>query len=132
MSCLKTRSEIERIGYKVIGAALDVHTELVPGLLESAYERCLAYEFDQLGLAYERQKPLPIRYKGVSLDCGYRLDFLVEDAVVIELKTVARVQDIHVAQALSYLKLGDWRLGYILNFKVTRMKKGINRIVNNL
>jgi GxxExxY protein len=132
MNGVKTRREIERIGYDVIGAALDVHSALGPGLLESAYERCLAYDFGERGLSFQRQKSLPIRYKGVSLDCGYRLDFAVEDAVVVELKTVKTVQDIHTAQVLSYLKLGDWRLGLILNFNVTRMKYGIHRIVNNL
>ncbi len=121
-----------RIGEMVLGYALKVHKVLGPGLLESAYEACLAHELDRSALAYKRQLALPVFYDGVRIDLGYRLDLLVEDRVVVEVKAVDELIDIHQAQLLSYLKLGDYRLGYLLNFNVSKMKDGIRRLVNRL
>jgi len=109
-----------------------VHKVLGPGLLESAYEACLAYEIGNTGLAYKRQVALPVIYNEVKIDVGYRLDLLVEERVVVEVKAIDQLAKIHQAQLLSYLKLGGWRLGYLLNFNVTRMKDGIWRLVNGL
>ena len=120
------------IGETVLGCALKVHKALGPGLLESAYEICLAHEFDRTSLAYRRQILLPIVYGGVKVNAGYRLDLLVEDRVVIEVKAVETLVDIHQAQLLSYLKLGGYRLGYLLNFNVRKLKDGICRLVNGL
>lgn len=117
---------------KIIGAAIEVHKHLGPGLLESAYEECLCHEFQLRKIIHERQKPLPIIYKGVKLDCGYRLDVLVEGIIILELKSCEKVEDIHRAQLLTYLKLSNLRLGLILNFNEPVLKDGIIRIVNNL
>ncbi len=116
---------------KIIGAAIEVHRTVGPGLLESAYEECLAHEMRLHGLNYERQVPLPVAYKGMKLDCGYRLDFLVEKAVVLELKTVDALLPIHEAQLLTYLKLGGWTVGLLVNFNVPVLKNGIKRVVLN-
>ena len=120
------------VGQEILGCALRVHRVLGPGLLESAYEACLAHEFGKSGLAYLRQIPMPVRYDGVELELGYRLDLLVEDLVVVEVKAVERVTDIHRAQLISYLKLGNYKLGYLLNFNVKILKDGIGRLVNGL
>ena len=117
---------------KIIGAAIEVHRALGPGLLESAYETCLCHEFDLIGLPYEKQKVLPLNYKEKFLDCGYRLDLIVADSVVLELKSVNKIEPIHDAQLLTYLKLSDYKLGMLLNFNVTLMRDGIKRIVHNL
>ena len=109
----------------VIGCAIEVHAALGPGLLESAYERCVSHEFSIRGLAVERQLPLPVNYKGLQLDCGYRVDFLVERRLVIELKTVDRVLPIHQAQILTYMKLLRAPQGLLMNFNVARMVDGI-------
>ncbi len=114
---------------KIIGAAIEVHRILGPGLLESAYEECLQYEFRQRQIHFFRQHPLPVVYKGTKLDCGYRLDFLVENIVVVELKAVESILPIHEAQLLSYLKLGGWHMGLLINFYVPVLKQGIKRIV---
>lgn len=116
---------------KIIGAAIEVHRTIGPGLLESAYEECLAHELHLQGLKYERQSPLPVAYKGVSLDCGYRLDFLVENTIVIELKAIDALHPIHEAQLLTYLKLGSWPIGLLINFNVQLLKNGIRRVVLN-
>jgi GxxExxY protein len=115
----------------IIGAAMDVHTALGPGLLESAYEACLEFELTQRGLAVERQKTLPITYRGLKLDAGYRLDLLVEEEVIVEVKAVDTLAPIHGAQLLSYLRLSGCRLGLLLNFHVERLKDGIQRVVND-
>lgn len=120
------------VGERILGCALAVHRVLGPGLLESAYEACLAYEFTKTGLAFRRQVPMPIRYDGVELEVGYRLDLLVEERVVIEVKAVDRLNDVHRAQLISYMKLGGYRLGYLLNFNVKVLKDGISRMVNGL
>ena len=117
---------------KIIGCAIEVHKGIGPGLLESAYEECLCFELSQNGLLFERQVPLPVIYKGVNLDCGYRLDLIVEGAIILEIKTVDKIIPIHEAQLLSYLRMLDKRIGLILNFHSTILKNGIKRIVNNL
>ena len=125
-------SKENEISNEVIGAAIEVHRNLGPGLLESAYEECFCYEFDRRGIKYERQKPLPIAYKETKLDCGYRLDLVVNDLVILELKAVDQIQPIHSAQVLTYLKLSKMKLGILINFNVTVLKSGIKRIVNEL
>jgi GxxExxY protein len=122
---------VNEITQKIIGAAIEVHRRLGPGLLESAYEACLAYELLQHGLTFERQKPLPVVYKSVRVDCGYRIDFVVEGKIVIELKAVDAILPIHIAQLLSYLRLSEMKLGLLLNFNVRTLKEGIKRVVNN-
>jgi GxxExxY protein len=117
---------------KIIGAAIEVHKVLGPGLLESAYELCLAHELSIANISFERQVPLPVIYKSLPVDCGYRLDFLVEKTVVLELKAVEVLQPIHHAQMLTYLKLGGWPIGLLINFNVSVLKKGIKRLVHNL
>lgn len=114
---------------QIIGAAIEVHRALGPGLLESAYQACLARELSLRGIAFEREKPLPVEYKGLELDCGYRLDFLVEDRVVLELKAVDRLLPVHEAQLLTYLKLTGCRVGLLINFNVAVLKEGIVRRV---
>ncbi|WP_343636134.1 GxxExxY protein [Fluviicola sp.] len=116
----------------IIGVAIEVHTQLGPGLLESVYETCLYYELKQLGLKVERQVELPVKYKNLCLDSGLRLDLIVQDKVIIELKAVRELCDIHVAQTLTYLKLTDLRLGLLINFNEVRLKNGLRRIVNNM
>ena len=117
---------------EIIVSAIAVHRALGPGLLESAYEACLAYELTERGLAIERQKGLPVIYRGVNVDCGYRIDLLVEGLVVVELKAVDKLGPIHEAQLLSYLKLSGCQVGLLLNFNVKMLKQGIRRMVNNL
>ena len=125
------KERLNQLTETIIGAAIEVHRALGPGLLESAYEACLAFELTQRGLKVEQQKPLPIIYREVNLDCGYRPDLLVEDAVIVEIKAVARLAPIHQAQLLSYLKLSGCKVGLLLNFNVEIMKSGIRRVVNN-
>jgi GxxExxY protein len=120
------------IGQRVLGCALRVHKALGPGLLESAYETCLAHELGKANMSFARQLVLPVTYDGLVIDAGYRLDLLVEQKVVIEVKAVEKLVDVHRAQLLSYLKLGGFRLGYLLNFNVSLMKDGIIRIANGL
>ena len=118
------------IGEKVLGCALAVHRALGPGLLENAYEACLSYELSKCGLEHQRRLALPIFYDGVRIDLGYRLDLLVASRVVIEVKAIDKITDIHRAQLLSYLKLGGYRVGYVLNFNVKMLKDGICRLIN--
>jgi GxxExxY protein len=125
------RDKLDQITGRIIGAAIEVHKTLGPGLLESAYEACLAYELRQLGYKVEQQKPLPIIYKDVKLDCGYRLDMVVEDLVIIEIKAIEQLAPIHDAQVISYLRLADKRVGLLINFHVSLLKNGVKRIVNN-
>lgn len=124
-------TDINTITDKVIGAAMTVHRALGPGLLESAYEACLVYELTELGLDVAQQKALPLQYKKVQLDCGYRLDLLVEKQVIVELKTVAALAPIHEAQLLSYLKLSGCKVGLLMNFNSQLLKDGVKRIVND-
>ena len=123
---------INKVSKEVVASAIEVHRNLGPGLLESAYEACLAFELRERGLAVEHQKPLPVVYRDVTVEVGYRLDLLVEDAVVVELKSVERLEPIHQAQLLSYLKLSGYKLGLLINFNVRLLKHGIKRIANKL
>ena len=120
------------IGTAIIGPAIKVHSVVGPGLFESAYEACLVYEMEKLRLGVRKQIAIPIRYEDLSIDNGYRVDLLVEDRVVIELKAVESVLPVHRAQLMSYLRLGGFRLGYLLNFHVPHMRDGIVRLVNGL
>jgi GxxExxY protein len=120
------------ISSKIIGAAIEVHKQLGPGLLESTYETCLAYELKQMGLDVKQQQALPVVYKEVKLDAGYRIDLLIENKVIIEIKSVEALADIHTAQLLTYLKLKDLKLGLLINFNSVRVVDGLKRIVNNL
>ena len=124
------KNKANDLSNEIIGAAIEVHRELGPGLLESAYEECLCYELGLRGIASERQVPLPLEYKGLKLDCGYRMDLLVNDLVIIELKSVTKIDPVHEAQLLTYLRCkGSW-LGMIINFNVPLLKNGIKRIVS--
>lgn len=116
----------------IIGAAIDVHRAIGPGLLESVYEECLAYELISRQIAFERQKALPVQYKSVHLECGFRLDLLVGGLVVVEIKAVEHLAPIHEAQVITYLKLTGCKLGLLLNFNVIRLRQGIKRIALNL
>ena len=119
----------EELTGQIRGAAIDVHRELGPGLLESAYEACLCYELKSRGIPFQRQLELPVRYKGLLLDCGYRIDILADDKVILELKAVESLAPIHEAQLMTYLKLSGKRLGLLMNFNVVLMKDGIKRFV---
>src|SRR5579859_3206758 len=121
--------EHPHLACSLIGAAIDVHRALGPGLLESSYQACLAYELAQRGVPFQRERGLHVRYKGVDVECGYRLDFLIGEEVVVEVKSVEALAPIHTAQILTYLKLGGWKLGYLLNFNVPLMKHGIKRVI---
>jgi len=121
---------LDQISRSIIGAAIEVHRRLGPGLLESAYQACLAYELKQRELRIEEQKPLPVLYKDVKLDCGYRLDILVEDEIIVEIKAVETLLPIHDAQLVSYLRLSHKRVGLVINFHVPVLTKGLKRIVN--
>ena len=118
------------ISSKIIGAAIEVHKQLGPGLLESTYETCLTYELKQMGLDVKQQQALPVVYKEVKLDAGYRIDLLVENKVIVEIKSVDALADIHTAQLLTYLKLKDLKLGLLINFNSVRVVDGLKRILN--
>jgi len=120
----------EALTHRIIGAAIEVHRALGPGLLESAYEACLAAEFDHLGIKYVRQMPLPLSHRGSQLDCAYRIDFLVEDRVVLELKSVKQFDAIDQAQLISYLRLSNKQIGLLINFNVVKLIDGVKRIVH--
>ena len=122
--------EVNKITGKILECAYKVHTELGPGLLESAYEECLAYELAKSGLKIEKQKPLPLIYEEVKLEIGYRIDILVENQVVIEIKSVEKLNDVHTAQTLTYLKLSECKVGLLINFNVKSLKQGIKRLIN--
>ena len=122
-----TENEISNL---IIGCAIDVHRTFGPGFLESAYRECLYFDLVNEGLLVVKEKPISIVYKAIRLDHGYRMDLLVEDKVVIELKTVEAINDVHIAQLLTYLKLGDYKLGLIINFRSKLLKDGIKRIIN--
>ena len=124
-----TENELSRI---VFDCALKVHQSLGPGLLESAYEECLFYELKKIGLSVEKQKALPLIYEEVKLDVGYRLDIIVENKLIIEIKSVEALNDVHFAQLLTYLKLTNCKLGLLINFNVSLIKNGVKRVVNNL
>ena len=119
--------DLNSITERIIAAAIEVHRALGPGLLESAYEECLCREMMIRSIPFERQKPLPLEYKGIELDCGYRIDLLVAEAVVVEIKAVSSLEPVHEAQLLTYMKLGGWKLGLLINFNVSLLKQGIRR-----
>jgi len=127
---MRENDRLDEISRRIIGAAIEVHRHLGPGLLESAYQSCLAFELKQLGLKVEEQKPLPVVYKQVKLDCGYRLDMVVEDEIIVEIKAIEKLLPIHDAQLLSYLRLTKKRVGLLMNFHVPVLKNGLKRIVN--
>jgi GxxExxY protein len=122
---------LKKLTEEIIGAAIEVHKALGPGLLESSYEQCLSHELKLRGVPFQRQVSLPVEYKGVTLHSGYRLDMLVDKKVVVELKAVERFERIHEAQVLTYLKLGGWTVGLLINFNVPILKTGIKRVVLN-
>lgn len=120
------------IGTIIVDSAIEVHIHIGPGLLESAYQKCIAHELESRGLNVSEEVDLPLQYKGIRLNCGYRLDLLVNQKVIVEIKTVKSLLDIHKAQLLTYLKLNNCKLGYLLNFNTSRMRYGIKRMVNKL
>jgi GxxExxY protein len=122
--------DINQLSSKVIGAAIEVHKALGPGLLESTYQKCLSHELRLHGISCEDEKPLPLVYKGEKLECGYRLDIVVENTIILELKSCEKLEPIHKAQLLTYLKLSGLKLGLLLNFNVPLMRDGIVRVVN--
>ena len=122
-----TEMRLNRVSGQIIGAAIEVHKVLGPGLLESAYEECLCRELALQSIPFERQRSLPVEYKGVRLDCGYRLDLVVAESVVVEIKAVESILPIHEAQLLTYMKLCGWKLGLLINFNVPVLKDGIRR-----
>jgi GxxExxY protein len=125
------KKRINDVTEQIIGSAIDVHRALGPGLLESAYEACLAFELVSRGLKIEQQRALPVIYRDVKLDCGYRLDLVVEGVVVVELKAIEQILPVHKAQLLSYLKLSGFKTGLLINFHVKMLKDGVVRLVNN-
>lgn len=128
----KQKMTENELSNRIIGAAIKIHTGLGPGLLESAYKECLLHELKSEGLAVVKEKPMPLVYKDVKLDCGYRIDILVENKVVVELKSVDALNDIHMAQILTYLRLGNFKLGLLINFNVALLKNGIRRVANGI
>jgi GxxExxY protein len=121
--------EFDELSNRVLGCALEVHRQLGPGLLESTYEQCLAYELIQAGIPFKIQQPMPVSYKQIKLDRGYRLDLFVDDRLIVELKSVEQLLNIHKAQVLTYMKLANVRIGLLINFNVQMLKKGIKRFV---
>lgn len=118
------------IAHKIIGIAIEVHNALGPGLLESAYKECMYYKIDKSGLFVEKEKPMPLFFEEVRLECGYRIDLLVENKLVIEIKSVDALNNVHLAQTLTYLKLGNYKLGLLINFNVVKLKDGVKRVIN--
>jgi GxxExxY protein len=121
--------KFEQISNQIIGCAIEVHRALGPGLLESAYEQCLAHELARNDIEFQRQAPMPVTYKGLKLDCGYRLDLIVADSVIVELKSVEKLLPVHEAQILTYLKLSGMHLGLLINFNESLLKNGIKRFI---
>ncbi|WP_088254944.1 GxxExxY protein [Fimbriiglobus ruber] len=126
-----TKDELNRLSEAVIGAAIAVHRELGPGLLESAYEACLEFELLSRGMTVERQKALPVVYRGMKVDCGFRIDLLVNDALLVEVKAIERFERVHEAQVQTYLRLMGLNLGLLMNFNVTRLVDGVKRVVRD-
>ena len=123
--------ELNDLSYKIIGIAMEVHSTLGPGLLENAYKECMHYKIGKSGLLVQKEKPIPLVFEEVKLECGYRIDLLVENIIVIEVKAVEALNDIHLAQTLTYLKLGNFKLGLLINFNVAHLKDGIKRVINS-
>ena len=128
----KTKKKMteNEVAHKVIGLAMEVHTALGAGLLESAYKECLYYKIGKTGLKVEKEKPMPLIFEEVKLECGYRIDLLIENKLVIEIKSVEALNDVHLAQTLTYMKLGNYKLGLLINFNVALLKNGIRRVIN--
>jgi len=126
----KTAMNENELSNRLIGIAIEVHKALGPGLLESAYKECLFYEISKAGLYVEKEKPMPLVYQEVKLECGYRLDLLIENKLVVEIKSVEALNEVHFAQTLTYMKLGGYKLGLLINFNVVRLKEGIKRVIN--
>jgi GxxExxY protein len=122
--------DFEDLTGKIIECAMDVHTALGPGLLESAYKECLYYKLVKAGIYVEKEKPLPLIFEEVNLDCGYKIDLLVENKIVVELKSIKKIESVHLAQILTYMRLGKYKVGLIINFNVSALKDGIRRVVN--
>ena len=122
---------INDITYEILKCAYKVHTNLGPGLLESAYEKCLFYELQKNGFKVEKQKPMPLKYEEITMDVGYRVDIMVNNSVVLELKSVEELNDVHIAQVLTYLKLSNCEIGLLINFNVKSLKHGIKRLINS-
>ena len=122
--------DLNKLTHKVIGLAIEVHSKLGPGLLENVYKECLFYKLQKESLFTEKERPLPVIFEDVQLDCGYRIDLLVEKEIVLELKSVKKIEDIHIAQILTYLKLGKYKVGLLINFNVASLKYGIKRLIN--
>jgi GxxExxY protein len=118
------------IANKAIGLAIEVHSTLGPGLLESAYQECLFYKINKSGFRVEKEKPMPLIFEDVKLECGYRIDLLIENKLVLEVKSVEALNDVHLAQTLTYMKLGNYKLGLLINFNVALLKNGIKRVIN--
>ncbi len=125
------RQRVNGLTERIIGGAIEVHQSIGPGLLESAYEECLCYELAQNGIKFQRQVPLPVFYKQVNLDCGYKMDVVVVNLIILEIKAVERILPVHEAQLLSYLRLYEKSVGLLMNFHVPRLRDGLKRIVNN-
>ncbi len=121
---------LNELSYRVIGLAIEVHDTFGPGLLEKAYQECLFYKINKAGFYVEKEKPMPLVYEEVYLDCGYRIDLLVENKLVIEVKSVEALNDIHLAQTLTYQKLGNFKLGLLINFNVLKLTDGVKRVIN--
>lgn len=121
--------EFDELSKKVIGCAIEVHRVLGPGLLESTYEQCMAYELQQAGISFKIQHPLPVEYKGTRLECGYRVDMLIHDKLILELKSVEDIKAIHEAQLLTYMKLSRVKIGLLINFNVRLLKSGVKRFI---
>lgn len=119
----------QSVDYQILGCALEVHKALGTGLLESAYKECLFYKLQKSGLFVEKEKPMPLVFEEVKLECGYRIDLLVSNSIVLELKSVEALNDVHLAQILTYMRLGHFKLGLLINFNVTRLKEGIKRVI---
>jgi GxxExxY protein len=126
----RSYTEYDNLTSQILKCAFEVHTALGPGLLESAYKECLSYKLAKSGLYIEKEKAIPIVFEDIKLECGYRLDILVENQIVIELKSIEALNDVHLAQVLTYLKLGNYKIGYLMNYNVSSLKNGIKRIVN--
>jgi GxxExxY protein len=124
--------KINELSQKVIGMAIEVHSALGPGLLENVYKECLFYKLNKESLLVEKEKPMPVSFENVELDCGYRIDLLVENKLVIEVKSIKKLNDIHLAQTLTYLRLGKFKLGLLINFNEKMLINGIKRVVNGL
>lgn len=125
----RSYTEFDNLTEQILKCAYEVHTALGPGLLESAYKECLAYKLEKLGLRIEKEKPMPLIFEEVKLDCGYRLDILVENSIVLELKSVEALNEVHTAQILTYMRLGKFKIGYLMNFNVASLRNGIKRYV---